>query len=152
MQVRHSEQFGCFGAVDSATVVAINDFLWLDTDDVKPASDQADQGTPQANRQEFKDNFIGVSAQRSQATETADVRILKSGVADVECASATFEIGDLVGLAENGAGDALENQKVVGVAAAADAIGICVQREASAVTKVRIYFESSLLCSNAIDG
>lgn len=151
MQVRYDAKFGCYADVDSATVIAINDLLYLDTDDVKPASDQADQGTPQENRQLFKDNFIGVAAQRSQATETDQIRILKEGVADADCASTSWEVGDLVGVAEQPSGTALENQAVVKVTNVADAIGICVKKAASSTT-CRFWFQSSLLGGNAISG
>jgi hypothetical protein len=58
--------------------------------------------------------------------------------------SATFDVGDLVGVYESGGGG-LEKQSIVEVAAANLAIGRCVKRVSSAGTKVLIDVVSTLV-------
>jgi len=84
-------------AVDSATVIEIGDLVWQDTDDAKPASDQADQGSKAANQQRFADTFLGVAMQRSRYGDTAPIRVATTGVFAFDCPSSTFELGDLFG-------------------------------------------------------
>lgn len=129
-------------AVDPATVIEIGDLLYLDGDDVKPASDQADQGSEAANQALFATGFVGVAAQRSRSGEADDVRIDTDGVFEFACAADTWEVGDLVGVAEASSGMALENQTVVAVSRPELAIGHVVRREPSAVTRVRVRLQS----------
>ena len=52
MRYRYGEENPRLFAVDSSTVIEIGDLLWLDTDDVKPASDltwNTDLATTQAD-------------------------------------------------------------------------------------------------------
>lgn len=122
-------------AVDSATVIELGDNVWLDTDDVKPASDftwDTDLATTQTA---FAQKYKGVAADRSQAGETDDIMVHTAGVHDFDCASATFETEDFLGPAK-ASGNALENQKVVAVATAALSTGKVAKRETSTVTSV----------------
>ena len=43
--------------VDSATVIEIGDLVYLEIDDVRPASSLADQGTEAQNQEAFHDQF-----------------------------------------------------------------------------------------------
>lgn len=70
------------------------------------------------------------------------IRIDAGGVFEFDCASATFEVGDLVGCAKQ-SGNALEDQKVVAVASEALAIGRVTQRGTS-ITRVKIQILSKL--------
>ena len=124
--------------VDSATVIEIGDLLYLDTDDAKPASSQADGGTEAINQETFHDNFLGVAMQRSRAGDTSPIRIATRGVFEFPCPSATFEVGTLIGASENGAGNALEDQQVEGVATANLAVGRCAKRVNPAATTVLV--------------
>lgn len=123
--------------VNSATVIEIGDLCWLDTDDVKPASDFTWNASLAQTQEDFALKFIGMSADRSRSDDTDQVAVDKNGVKEFTCASATFEIGDLVGPAK-ASGNALENQKVAAVALKAQAIGRVAKRYASATTTVEV--------------
>lgn len=110
-------------AVDSATVIAVGDLIWLNTDDARPASMQADGGSLAANQETFHDNFAGVALEASAVGETDPILVATDFYWQVPCASATFNVGDLIGAVEKGNGTQLEDQKVVGVATANLAIG-----------------------------
>jgi hypothetical protein len=124
--------------VESATVIEIGDLVYLDTDDAKPASAQADAGTEAANQEAFHDLFAGVAMQRSRAGDTTPIRVATRGVFEFPCPSSTFEVGALIGASENGGGNALLNQQVEGVAAANLAIGRCAKRVNPAATTVLV--------------
>ena len=131
-------------AVDSASVIEIGDAVYLDTDDAKPASAMAAGGSLAATQEAFHDIFLGVAAQRSRALDTDAIRVDAEGTFEYPCDSATFEVGDLVGLAESAA-FAVEDQKVVAVATANLAIGRVAKREATAVTKVFVRIISTVM-------
>ncbi|MDA7977500.1 MAG: hypothetical protein MPJ50_01865 [Pirellulales bacterium] len=135
---RHDDVTRFQGGVDSATVIEIGDLVYLDTDDVKPASAQADQGNAAANQALFAANFAGVAMQARDASDTNPIRVLADGVFEFDCANVTWEVGDLVGAAENSGGTALENQQVTAVSRPELALGYVISREASAVTKVKV--------------
>jgi hypothetical protein len=124
-------------AVESASVINIGDLVWLDTDDVKPASATAWNTNLATTQRDFIAKFIGMSNDRSRAGDTEMVGVHKSGVKEFECAAATFEIGDLVGPAKQ-SGNLLENQKVAAVATADLAIGKVAKRYASNTTRVEV--------------
>ncbi len=60
--------------------------------------------------------FLGVAMQRSLSADTQPIRVATSGVLEMACAAATFNVGDLVGPAKD-TGNALLNQTVVSVGA-----------------------------------
>jgi hypothetical protein len=124
--------------VDSATEIEIGDLVYLDTDDAKPSSSLADGGSEAANQEAFHDLFAGVAMQRSRAGDTDPIRVATRGVFEFPCPSATFEVGALIGASENGAGDALLDQQVEGVATANLAIGRCAKRVNPAATTVLV--------------
>lgn len=136
------------GAVDSATVIEIGDLVYLDTDDVKPASSQAAGSTLALTQESFHDKFLGVAAQQSRSGDTDPIRVDTDGVHEFPCDSDDWELGDLVGIAES-TGFALQDQKVVnlGVFSAsvnARAIGKCAER-GTALTKVMVKIESTVM-------
>ena len=53
-RLRHDDTTKLLGAVDSATVIEIGDLLFLDGDDLKPAADQSDAGSEEANQAQFR--------------------------------------------------------------------------------------------------
>lgn len=135
-------------AVDSATVIEIGDLVFLDADDVKPASSQAAGSTLALTQESFHDKFLGVAAQQSRAGDTDPIRVDTAGVHEYPCDSTNWEIGDLVGVAES-TGFALDDQKVVRLgdfndAVNARAIGKCAQR-GTALTKVFVNIESTVM-------
>jgi hypothetical protein len=145
MRWRHGDTNPVVAAVDSAQVIEIGDLLWLNTDDARPASQQADQGTEDLNQQEFAKNFLGVAEQRSRSGDTDPIRVATSGVFEYVCPSGTFEIGDLIGPSEASSGTALEDQQVEGVTQYYHAIGRCARRQASAVTTVLVEIKSTVM-------
>lgn len=133
-------------AVDSATVIEIGDLVYLDTDDVKPFSAQADLGTEAQNQEGVHDKFAGVALQRSRAGDTDPIRVATSGVFEFDCASANFEVGGLVGSAGTGSGAAVgvANQTVKTVATENLAVGR-VARRGTALTSVLVAIESTVM-------
>jgi hypothetical protein len=124
--------------VDATTVVEIGDLIYLETDDARPASSQADQLTEAANQELFHDKFAGVAMQASRNGDTQPIRVATAGVFEFDCLSATFEVGKLIGVDETAAGTALEKQVVAPVATANLAIGRCAKRVNPAATKVLV--------------
>ena len=86
-------------------MIEIGDLVWQDTDDAKPASGLTNHGSQTANQAALADAFLGVAMQRSRSGETAPIRVATTGVFEFDCASGTFELGDLVGADENAAGN-----------------------------------------------
>lgn len=138
MRWRYGETSPVMVPVQSATVIEIGDLVYQSTDHALPAVAQADQGTKAANQELFHDNFLGVAMQHSRVGDTQPIRVATTGVFSFDCASATFEVGSLIGLDENGGGTALENQKVITVATPNLAVGRCAKRVPSADTSVLI--------------
>ena len=121
------------------------DLVYLDTDDAKPSSAIADQGTEAANQEDFHDRFAGVAMQASPSGDTDPIRVATSGVFEFDCISATFEVGALVGDDENTGGTALEDQTVASVATANLAVGRCAKRVNPAGTRVLVDVVSTML-------
>ena len=142
---RYGETNPVMCPVDSSTVIEIGDLVYLDTDDAKPASAQADAGTEAGNQEAFHDNFLGVAMQQSRDGDTADIRVATSGVFEFVCPSGTFELGDLLGVDEAASGTALEDQKVASVAGENLAVGRCAKRVATASTSVLVDIVSTVL-------
>lgn len=147
MRWRYGETNPIVLPVDSASAIEIGDLVWLDTDDVKPASDVADQSTEAANQEYFHDRFAGVAMQRSASGDTDPIRVATTGVFEFTCASATFEVGDLIGDTEAASGTELENQKTVAVGSGNEnrAIGRCTKRVAAADTRVLVDVVSTVM-------
>jgi hypothetical protein len=131
--------------VDSATVIEIGDLVYLDTDDAKPASAAADAGSMTANQEAFHDKFAGVAMQRSRTGDTTPIRVATTGVFEFDCASATFEVGALVGADQPGGGSSLSGQQVTAVATENLAIGRCAKRLNPAGTQVLVDVVSTVL-------
>jgi hypothetical protein len=145
MRWRYGDTNPVIAAVDAATVIEIGDLVYQETDDVRPASSQADQNTKEANQELFTSKFLGVAMQRSRSGETAPIRVATTGVFELDCPSGTFELGNLMGLNENAAGTALLNQQAVAVALSNRAIGRVAKREAAATTSVLVDVRSTVM-------
>jgi len=130
-------------AYDGSIAVQIGDLMFLDGDDAKPASSQADQGAEAANQRLFARRFLGVSAEKKLAADPAGtIQVTKVGEYDYDCESATWEVGELVTIDEAASGTALHNQKLVKTTDADLAIGYCSKREPNATTRVRVVLTS----------
>lgn len=145
MRWRYGDTNPVVAAVDSGTVIEIGDVVWLDTDNAKPASDQADQGSETDNQTLLSSNFLGVAMQRSRSGDTDPVRVATTGVFEFDCPSGTFELGDLIGVDENSGGTLLLNQQVDSVADSAYAVARVAKREPSATTSVLIDIRSAIM-------
>jgi hypothetical protein len=139
------------------TSIAVGDLLyWDNTNKVaQPAPNRTDLGSTLANQEDFAALFLGVSADQRLSTETSttgstsptgpgDRTVITEGVFDCDCASQTWEFGDLVGVDRNSATPSNYAQQVNKVSGEgnAPAIGYVVKREPSAVTKVRCFLSS----------
>lgn len=131
--------------VDSATVIEIGDLIYLETDDARPASAQADQLTEAANQELFHDKFAGIAMQRSPSGDTTPIRVATTGVFEFDCLSATFEVGALVGVDEASSGTQLEDQVVAAVATPNLAVGRVVKRLNPAGTRVLVDVVSTVV-------
>ena len=108
MRWRYGDTNPVVAAVDAATVVEIGDLVWQDTDDAKPAASVTNHGSKSLNQKALADAFLGVAMQRSRNGETAPIRVATTGVFEFDCASGTFELGDLVGVDTNAAATPVE--------------------------------------------
>jgi len=139
-----SEQFSF--AYDGSIAVEIGDLLYHDSDDAKPASSQADAGTEDKNQRGFAQTFCGIAAETKLATAAAGtIQATRRGEYEFDCASATFEVGDLVAAVEAASGTALEDQKLKKTTDPSVAIGFVTKREPSAVTRVRVMLIAGLV-------
>jgi hypothetical protein len=144
MRWRYGETNPVMMPVDAGTVIEIGDLLYLATDDVRPAGDMTPGGNLAATQEAFHDNFVGVAMQCSPAGSTDPIRVATTGVFEFDCASATFDVGNLVGGQDAGAGD-LEDQMLDEVATPNLAVGRCVKRVSPAGTKVLVDVVSTLV-------
>lgn len=145
MRWRYGETNPIVVPVDAETVIEIGDLVFLDGDDAKPASAQADQESLDGNQALFHGKFAGVAMQRSRAGDVEPIRVATTGVFEFVCSSAMFEIGVLMGPAVNNSADGIEDQKVVVVETADLAIGRCAKRVATADSKVLVDVVSSVM-------
>lgn len=134
----------------TAQAVAVGDICGLSSGNVIRAQDETwvtDLATTQTN---FANKFLGVSGQQKDANlarvfgNSTDnlIRIDTSGIFEFDCASANFNIGDLVGPAKQ-TGNALESQKVVAVGSEALAIAR-VAEAGTSITRVKVRLLSDL--------
>jgi hypothetical protein len=144
MRWRYGDTSPVMLPVDATTVIEIGDLVYLDTDDAKPASSQADQGTETANQELFHDKFAGVAMQASRNGDTQPIRVATAGVFEFDCLSTAYEVGKLIGSDENAGGTALERQVITPVATANLAIGRCAKRVSTAATKVLVDVVSTM--------
>lgn len=107
----------------SATVISVLDQCFLDTTDVKPASDQTDQGSETGNQQLFHDLFMGIALDASAGGETDPIRLAIGGVWPRTCPSEIRTLDQMLGPDENGGGTGLLNTTVDNVSNANAAIG-----------------------------
>lgn len=149
MRWRYGDTNPVMAPVDSAVGVEIGDLVYLDTDDARPASSQADAGSVGLNQSTFKGGFLGVAMQASGVGEAGSIRIATSGVFEFDVDAATFELGDLLGAAENAGGDGLEDQKLAPAGGVNASIGRCAKRVNPASTRVLIDVVSTVMRGGA---
>lgn len=128
-----------------AANITIGQAVYLATGKVLPASSQADAGTLAGNQEAFHDAFVGFALEAATANQSALIPIATAGVMELDCASATFEIGDSVGLSEDGGGTYLLPTTGIAVASRNLALGRCCEKVAVAATRVKIAFQSTVM-------
>lgn len=125
--------------VNAATVIEVGDLLYMEVDDVRPASDLTYGATLAATQAQFAKQFVGVAMEASQSGEDNDITVAKAGIFEFPCAAATFEIGDLVGPDDNAGPTALLDQQVIAMGESGiGSIGRVAKRYASNTTTVLI--------------
>lgn len=134
--------------VDSGTIIDAGDLVFLDTNDVKPASD-FDWDTDLATTQGlFAAVFLGVAHQQSADGDTADVSVDLSplSVYEFDVNSATYEIGATLGPDESSS--TLMDQQLEAATGIAS-IARAAEYKASASTKLRVTFASAYHAGSA---
>jgi len=147
-------QFGgtnpTIATIATAKAVAVGDLVGMSSGTLVKASDTTWNTDLATTQSDFRALFLGVSGQQKAAGDARVfgnatdnvVRVDAGGIFQFDCASATFEVGDLVGPAKD-TGNALLDQKVVKVTPEASAIGRVVERGTS-ITRVKIQILSVL--------
>lgn len=140
--------------VATAQAVTTGDIVGLTSNTLARASDTTWNTSLAQTQADFRATFLGVAGQ-TKDNATAQIRgnstanrcrVDTDGVYLLKTASASYNIGDLVGPAKD-TGNALLNDTVASVAAIDKAIGYVVEKTTSATTvKVRI---QSVKCPNA---
>lgn len=124
--------------VDSATVIEVGDLVYLEVDDVRPASGLT-YGASLANAQgNFAKKYVGVAMTASANGETDPVQVARAGTFEFACAAGQFEVGDLVNADDNTGGTALEDQQVIAVGENGIGIGRVAKRYSANTTSVLI--------------
>jgi hypothetical protein len=148
---RYGHQFIIQAAVDSATAINAGDAVYLDTDDVKPASSQTWDTNLATTQAALVDHFLGIAladhAANSGAVTDFPVDISPLSVYEMDCASETHEIGDPLGM-DKASGNALL-PSTLEKAVAASSNFRCVRRDASASTVVYVRMQSAYWGQNA---
>lgn len=129
--------------VDSATVIEAGDLVWLDTDDVKPASAFTWDTNLATTQAAFAAVFLGVAHQSSAASETADISVDLSpfSVYEFDVDSDTYELGELLG--PDNVSTALADQQLTPVGSSGLGIARAAEYKSAASTLLRVQFASA---------
>ena len=144
--------------------IEVGDLLFQDPVSrlAKPAAGMKNQGNQALNQSTFHDLFLGVALQKNGAQPNEvlplnstinhapanTIEVATTGDFEFACASNAWNTGDLVGLANDTAGTALQNQFVMPVTAAASAIGRAVPEPTAigeATISVGVRIKSSII-------
>jgi hypothetical protein len=145
MRWRYGDTCPVLASVGAGTVIEIGDIVYLTGGAALPVASLVDLGTKTANQEAIHDNFLGVAMQASPDGASDPIRVATSGVFEFLCPSASYELGDLVGVDENGSGDQLLNQTVAKVATPNLAVGRCVKKSGASSTRVMVDIESTVI-------
>lgn len=145
MRWRYGETNPVVAPVDSAATIDVGDLVYLSDGKANSASAFTPSSTIAATQTAFAALFLGVAMQKSVAGSAAPIRVATSGVFEFDAPSTTYALGDTVGIYESADEAALDNQKVVKVADAADSIGRVTRVESSASTVVLVAVRSVVM-------
>ena len=126
--------------VDSAEEIEVGDMMYQEVNDARNADSfsyvSANLDGTQMN---FAAKFLGISMDRSDSGDTADIGIRNSGHFEMDCVAATFEVGDLVAPDDDATPDNLLDQQVIRIGEDdGGPIGRVVRRYGSNTTRVLI--------------
>ncbi|MFN0196400.1 MAG: hypothetical protein ACKVT0_06625 [Planctomycetaceae bacterium] len=135
--------------VESDTVIEAGDLVYLDDDNVKPASDfpwTSDLATTQSA---FAAQFLGVAQQPSAAGDTTDISVdlSPSSIYEFQVASGTYEVGDELG--PDSGSSVLLNQQLEAVASGTLGIARAAEYKPAAATNLRVSFASAFYPGSA---
>ncbi|QDU78975.1 hypothetical protein Pla110_06790 [Polystyrenella longa] len=135
--------------VDSGTVIEAGDLVFLDADDVKPASGfewDTDLETTQAS---FAAMFLGVAHQCSGNgdTDPVSVDVSPNSVYEFDVAATTYEVGDLMGPDEGSS--ELHDQQLESVASGGLAIARAAEYRGTSSNLLRVNFASAFHTGSA---
>lgn len=149
---RHGQRRLIKGRVDSAQVIEIGDMVFLNTDDLRPASSYTWDTNLATTQASFAAVFVGIACESSASGETdpISVDVSADSVYEFTVASATYEIGDDLGPDANTtpSPDQLEDQVLEATSSRANAIAVAHEYKASAATKLHVSFYSGYFGSN----
>jgi hypothetical protein len=145
MRWRYGDVHPVMVGVASDTVIEIGDLVLQEASLARPASELEDLGSEAANQEAFHDDFLGVAMQHSPAGSAEPIRVATTGVFEFDCGSATFVIGDLLGVDEASSGTELEDQVVAKVTTPNLAIGVCVKTINPAASRVLVEIHSTIV-------
>ena len=134
--------------VNVDTVIEVGDLLWLDGDEVKPASDftwDTDLATSQAA---FAAVFLGIAHQPSAAGESIPVSIDVSSqsVYEFDTDNAAYTFGQSLGPGENSS--TLSNKQLTS-ATASSSIARAAEFSTTATNKLRVSFASAFALNSS---
>ena len=139
--------------VTAATSFAKGELLCLVSNAVKSFTTLGDSGTKAQNQAAAAAIFAGVANVAVTSGNPASIQVATAGVFEFDCASATFNVGDLVAPIGTGAASAV-GVSATSVEATTDpsgAIGKVVKKYASATTRVQVeIFSTTAARPNAV--
>lgn len=146
MRHRYGPQAIIHGAVDSATAIVMGELVFLDTDDIKPASSETwvtDLATTQGN---FVNHFLGIALadHPAGAGNILDfpVDISPSAVYEMDCSEETHEVGDIM-TPIKATGNALVANTLKKTTTASLGCARCIRRDPTAKTTAMVRLQSA---------
>lgn len=135
--------------VNSATVLEAGDLVYLDTDDVKPASDFPWDTDLATTQEAFAASFLGIAHQQSADGDTGDVSVdlSPSAVYEFDVNPAAYEVGDVLGPDENAS--SLMSQQLEAVASGTQGIARAAEYKGSSASLLRVTFASAYATGSA---
>lgn len=148
---RHGQQQLVKQPVDSGTVIEIGDMLFLDTDDVKPASSLTWNTSEAVTQADFANVFVGIAVEKSASgqTDPISVDISALSVWEFTVASATYQVGDELSPKKHASANSLLNDTLKATASDGAAMAMARKYALSAVTRLQVSFASAYNVASA---
>lgn len=138
----------------ASVAISVGDLLWWDSAAspkvLKPMDRYTATSTANTDQADIRSKFAGIALTAKLSTDTSAgypgfnaecIQFAAHGFYEADCASGTWEVGDLVSASWNsGTGvDKIDNQKVTKTTDANEALGYCVNQYLSNTTTVRCF-------------